>query len=147
MTFYSHQGLYPAFLPFRIHLSDGRTRTDSSTFTPEEIADAGYFPVDNPPTIEPNQVLEWNGQDLLWAVRDKTAEELEAEQDAQWSAVREERARLLAETDYVVLISYEQGIPVPANYVAYRQALRDIPQTQEDPLNIVWPVLELEQAG
>lgn len=141
MTLYSYQGDYPKSLPFRIHLSDGRTRTDSSTFTPEEIADAGYVAVDNPPSIEPNQVLEWNGDDFLWVVRDKTLEELLAEEEAQWNIVRAERDRLLAETDYVVLVAYEQGIPVPEEYVTYRQELRDIPQTQEDPFNIVWPTL------
>jgi hypothetical protein len=146
MTLYSHQGAYPNSLPFRIHLSDGRTRTDSSTFTPEEIAIAGYLAVDNPPTIEPNEVLEWNSQDFLWVVREKTTEELLAEEEEQWSSVRQERDRLLAETDYIVLKSYEQGISVPEEYVEYRQALRDIPQNQEYLFNIVWPILYAEES-
>lgn len=146
MTLYSYQGAYPTLLPFRIHLSDGRTRTDSSTFTPEEIADAGYIAAGSPPTIESNQVLEWHGDDFLWAVRDKTPEELLAEEEAQWNVVRAERDRLLAETDYVVLLAYEQGIPVEEEYVTYRQELRDIPQTQEDPFNIIWPTLYSEES-
>jgi hypothetical protein len=146
MTLYSYQGEYPKPLPFRIHLSDGRTRTDSSTFTPEEIADAGYVAVDNPPTIESNQVLEWHGDDFLWVVRDKTLQELLAEEEAQWNIVRAERDRLLAETDYVVLVAYEQGIPVEEEYVTYRQELRDIPQTQEDPFNIFWPTLYFNES-
>jgi hypothetical protein len=37
-TLYSYQGQEPQELPERIRLSGGRTRTDSSTFTEEEIA-------------------------------------------------------------------------------------------------------------
>ena len=39
---YSYNGEYPTDIPERIRLSDGSTRTDSSTYTEEEIADAGY---------------------------------------------------------------------------------------------------------
>jgi hypothetical protein len=28
-----------------------------------------------------------------------------------------------------------------AEWAAYRQALRDLPQTQTDPFNIVWPTV------
>jgi hypothetical protein len=146
MTLYSYQGNYPTTLPFRIRLEDGSTRTDPSTFTPEEIAIAGYLAVDNPPIIEPNEALEWNSQDLLWVVREKTTEELLAEEEEQWSSVRQERDRLLAETDYIVLKSYEQGIPVPQEYIEYRQALRDIPQNQEDPFSVIWPILYAEES-
>jgi hypothetical protein len=39
---YSYKGEYPKVLPERIVLSNGTFRTDSSTYTEEEIADAGY---------------------------------------------------------------------------------------------------------
>jgi hypothetical protein len=60
-------------------LSDGRTRTDPTSFTIEEIADAGYTEVSDKPTITDTQVLEWNSQAIDWIVRDKTSEEIAAE--------------------------------------------------------------------
>lgn len=57
---YSYKGSLPAPLPFRITLPNGFTRTDPSTFTPEEIALAGYTgPYTEPPYNPNTQVLEW----------------------------------------------------------------------------------------
>ncbi len=53
--------------------------------------------------------------------------------------VRTERARLLAESDWVVTRAMERGEPVPADWLAYRQALRDVPQQSGFPLAIAWP--------
>lgn len=58
--------------------------------------------------------------------------------DRQWARVRYERFVLLAECDWRVTRATETGIPLPAEWVAYRQALRDV-TTQPDPFNIVWP--------
>jgi hypothetical protein len=53
--------------------------------------------------------------------------------------VRNERNRLLAESDWVVTKSYETQTPIPQEWVQYRQALRDIPQQAGFPYDIVWP--------
>lgn len=60
--------------------------------------------------------------------------------DAAWIEVRNRRDQLLASTDWVTLRAQEQGAPVPAEWLAYRQALRDI-TLQPDAAAIVWPVL------
>lgn len=73
---YSLNGNYPTELPFRIRLSDGSTRTEPSSFTQEDIADAGYIEVSEPPVITNSQVLSWSSQLIDWVVRDKTPEEL-----------------------------------------------------------------------
>jgi len=83
MTLYSYNGAYPQTLPFRIRLSDGRTRTDPTSFTAEELADAGYTEVSDKPTITDSQVLEWDSQAIDWVVRDKTSEEIAAEETAK----------------------------------------------------------------
>ena len=80
MALYSYQGNYPESIPFRIRLSDGRTRTDPTSFTAEELTDAGYTEVSNRPSITDSQVLEWDSQTIDWVIRDKTAEELAAEE-------------------------------------------------------------------
>lgn len=79
MTLYSYKTSYPQPLPFRIRLPNGQTRTDPSTFTAEEIADAGYIAVNDPPEITTTQVLTWNSETVSWEVRDKTEQELRAE--------------------------------------------------------------------
>jgi len=60
-----------------------------------------------------------------------------------WVAFRAERDRRLAETDWVVVRAYERGQRVPEVWVAYRQALRDLPAqlTDEQVLSgdIPWP--------
>ena len=143
MSLYSHNGQYPDNLPFRITLSNGRTRTDPSTFTEQEIADAGYVAVSDKPSYDPTtQILTWENGD--WLITDRTTEELQALENSrinrQWNEVRNWRDEQLKRTDIYILRNFEAGIPAEPDMVAYRQALRDLPQTQEDPFNIVWPV-------
>jgi len=96
---YSYQGLVPTRLPFRIKLSDGRTRTDPSTFTEEEIADAGYVLVADPPSYDPNaQELSWSGTE--WILTDISQEILDARsainRATYHQAVNAERDRRIA---------------------------------------------------
>jgi hypothetical protein len=55
------------------------------------------------------------------------------------SQVRGERAALLRNTDWVVIKFQETGQPVPPEWSAYRQALRDITDQPGFPLDVVWP--------
>ena len=56
-----------------------------------------------------------------------------------WADIRSKRNGLLAETDWVVVKAQEVGEAVPAAWVTYRQALRDLPANTADPANPVWP--------
>ena len=87
MTLYSYKTQYPTEMPFRIKLSDGRTRTDPTTFTPEEIADASYVAVRNKPEALPNQIVFWSASDVDWIIRNKNEQELQAESDARRSKI------------------------------------------------------------
>jgi len=58
--------------------------------------------------------------------------------DARWQEVRRDRDVKLAETDWIVARAYERGEPVPAEWVEYRQALRDVTK-QENPFFVAWP--------
>lgn len=50
--------------------------------------------------------------------------------------LRRTRDALLSETDWLVIKSLESGEPVAAEWIAYRQALRDLPNSLEEvPLN------------
>ena len=60
----------------------------------------------------------------------------ERETEAAWMALRQQRNRLLAESDHTQLPD------VPGDrqdWVAYRQALRDLPDTTNNPINVTWP--------
>lgn len=58
--------------------------------------------------------------------------------DTQWVLVRTERDKRLSATDWVVSRAFETGAPVPPEWQAYRQTLRDITE-QPDPFAIDWP--------
>tara|TARA_B100001778_G_scaffold290322_1_gene259752 strand:+ start:1627 stop:2148 length:522 start_codon:yes stop_codon:yes gene_type:complete len=78
--------------------------------------------------------LKWDGSKI---VRDDDA--LAAYQLAEkWKRVRQDRDRLLNETDWIVTKAKETNTNIPAAWKTYRQALRDVP-SQSDPDNITWP--------
>ncbi len=57
----------------------------------------------------------------------------------QWDRVRITRDICLKASDEKIVRLMERDDPKLAEYKAYRQALRDIPQAQEDPFNVQWP--------
>ena len=56
-----------------------------------------------------------------------------------WARLRHRRDQLLRDSDYAGLADFPDGAKKNA-IVAYRQALRDLPGTTEDPRQAVWPV-------
>jgi len=149
---YSKNNQYPKSIPFRIVLSDGKTRTDASTFTDEEIADAGYIAVENPPTLIENQSLSWDGNN--WVVSTKTEQEilddLEYQKTKKWQYIRETRDLEMENFEWRYTRYHREvrlGLTPTDDIVmldTYMQALADITQ-QEDPFNIVWPVYGSEE--
>ena len=53
--------------------------------------------------------------------------------------LRQERNRRLAEVDWVFSTDYQMEDEERSVWVAYRQALRDLPSVTEDPTNPMWP--------
>jgi len=76
MSLYSKNGGYPKPIPSRIRMPDGSTRTDSSTYTPQEIADAGYVLVPDPPVPGPYQRVTWDGTN--WGLQNWSQSEIDA---------------------------------------------------------------------
>lgn len=56
-----------------------------------------------------------------------------------WEELRCQRDILLKETDWVSNRALETGEPVPQEWITYRQALRNLPQTTKDPRKVKWP--------
>ena len=70
----------------------------------------------------------------------KTAEQLETERLERASeSARNQRDRLLTESDWVTIRATDTGDPVPTEWQTYRQALRDIPDQTGFPEQIDWP--------
>lgn len=61
-------------------------------------------------------------------VEDKTAEEIAADTAARAAQMRAQRDQLLAASDWRVIKALELGLTLDADWAAYRQALRDLPQ-------------------
>lgn len=57
----------------------------------------------------------------------------------EWALVRGYRDECLALSDISVLRYTEAGLAVPAEWIAYRQALRDITTAFTNPADVVFP--------
>lgn len=65
--------------------------------------------------------------------------ELEAQRVPTWDQIREERDRLISASDWTVLPDAPLTVAEIDAWKAYRQALRDLPQTYATPAELVWP--------
>ena len=74
------------------------------------------------------------------------AAELEARALRALSDMRAVRDRLLTECDWTQLPDAALTAEQREAWAAYRQALRDLPQTFEDPVTVVWPVKPIGEA-
>jgi len=142
---YSYNQQSPNVLPDTIRLSSGLTRTDSSAFTLEEIADAGYVTASEPPIYNSElQHLNWTG--TSWQLVDLTEQEMAVRLQKQWGGIRLKRDGIISNMEWKLTRALSQqrmGLQVNntvVNLDTYMQALRDITD-QPDPFNIIWPAL------
>ena len=129
--FYNTKTEYFGELPERVTLENGLTRTDSTTYTDEELEEWGYIQIPNEPEVAIDEYCVFNRETLQWDILKKALE-------PQWDEVKKERNKRLTETDWYVIRFLERGTPVPEEITTYRKALRDI-TTQENPFFIQWP--------
>ena len=150
---YSINGEYPIdTLPHRIRLSDGSTRTDSSTFTADELSSAGITTVSDPPEYNADtHKLTWDNSDIEWEVIALTQEEIDNLISIAWQGIRNERDSLLKKTDEKILRYQSEvriGITTTTDNISdldtYAQALRDIPSTYSNPNDVEWPNIPWE---
>ncbi len=137
---YTKDGCLPRILPEMIQLSDGNIKGDRSTYTDEEIADAGWTLAPIVPQIDrKTHKVSWNATTIDWDTVPLSEEEIANNHAGIWNGIRHERNERLAVTDYIVLRAYETAAAIPTEWADYRQALRDIPSAYEDENDIVWP--------
>ena len=65
----------------------------------------------------------------------KTTEDLATESEVAWANLREQRDKLLSETDWTA----STDVTMTADMTTYRQALRDLPANTTDVFNPVYP--------
>lgn len=130
---YSYQGQEPQELPDKIRLSGGRSRTDASTFTEEEIAEAGFTgPYEKPDFDESIESQSWDSELKEWITTPIPDEVF-------WQRLRNERNMKLASSDWSQLSDTPLTSSQKTAWTTYRQALRDLPENTEDPKNVTWP--------
>ena len=148
--FYSHNNQYPVdTLPNRIRLSDGSTRTDSSTFTTSELTSAGIVTTTNPPSYNSDtHKLTWDGSN--WQTVGLTTAQLLEISNLKWINVRNKRNELLDFADKLVIRQQGQTrlgastVHTLTELDEYMQTLRNIPQNNLDPDDIIWPQLSVD---
>lgn len=137
--YYSHMGNFPIHeLPEKIRLLNGRTRTDILSYTDDDLAQAGYFIVPDPPNVTHLEKLGWNGSN--WTIIDDSENRLRE----KWEEIREERNRRINDIEWKISRYFSRQrlqlnqIDSIENLDLYIQQLRDV-TNQSDPFNIVWP--------
>lgn len=84
---------------------------------------------------------EKRDEDLSWSV-EKIPEKTEAEKREEVEkSVRAKRDSLISETDYLLASDYPISAEDLEAVKVYRQALRDVPQQEGFPFDVVWPDL------
>lgn len=98
-----------------------------------EITDKEYDFLKTGLSFGKNIILDENGRPTLIDPPPPKLEELEKN-------IRSERDLLLENSDWIVIRAIETGLEVPAEWLTYRQMLRDLPGSEGFPQNFTWPV-------
>ena len=156
-------------LPRRIRLSNGLTRTNTSTLSEAELKSIGIRRVPNPPSnSDITKYVVWEAGKVEtdeegnvtattpegWQIKDKSAEQIEAERLTReanaaqvlanrWKAIRTRRDTLLANSDWAMAPEQNRVTLTSkqkTDVEAYRKTLRDLPKTYESKVDeLQWP--------
>ncbi len=85
--------------------------------------------------IEKTPIKDGGQWKQVWQVVAKSDGEKSADDENQWIAVRHDRNRRLAETDWRA----GSDLTLPVSWKNYRTALRDVPDNNSNPFDISWP--------
>ena len=156
-------------LPRRLRLSNGLTRTNTSTLSEAELRSIGIRKVPNPPSnSDDTKYVVWEGGKVEideegnvttttpegWKIKDKSAEQIEAERLTReanaakaladrWKAIRTRRDTLLANSDWAMASEQNRVTLTTQQKTAvetYRATLRNLPTTYADNIDgLEWP--------
>jgi hypothetical protein len=90
------------------------------------LAPGAAFSVEN----ESYDQITWLSADIPQPTKEQVEAKIQELKAAEpMRLLRIHRDKLLAEVDWVTIRSYNQGVPVPEEWIEYCQALRDLPET------------------
>ena len=130
------------------HLKNLNLDFPNTSFSPNtDLSDWNIFPVKQ--TQRPNDLTKHYVEEVVydeinqvwfnnWIGSDKTPEEITQLTENKWSEVRFVRNQYLSECDWTQLSDSPLSTEQKAEWVTYRQELRDV-TLQTDPFNIIWP--------
>ena len=126
------------------------TFSNSHIFYPEDVELLGFgmYEFTQVPTpdyplkaVETTPVKRDNGiYYQTWLIQEMTDEEKESATNNESIKCRHERDFRLIKSDWTQIIDVPLVDEKRAEWTSYRQALRNIPQQEEFPWNVVWPV-------
>ena len=101
-----------------------------------------------------NEIVDWEEQEggktikVTYTLVDFTEEEVAEYIEQKWERLRGMRDNRLQQTDWVIVRAMEENLVVSTEVTAYRQALRDFPETIENILEFnfefgndaLWPI-------
>ena len=101
-----------------------------------------------------NEIVDWEEQEggktikVTYTLVDFTEEEIAEYAERKWERLRMMRDNRLQQTDWVIVRAMEENLVVSTEVTAYRQALRDFPETIENILDFnlefgndtLWPI-------
>ena len=90
-----------------------------------------------------HSIAYWNtgklGAQPTLASIDSQISDSEIESCQRWKIIRNERDKLLKESDYLILADAPITTEKKEEWTTYRQSLRDIPQTFSNPDDVTYP--------
>jgi len=99
-----------------------------------------------------NEIVDWEEQEggktikVTYTLVDFTEEEVAEYTEQKWERLRMMRDNRLRQTDWVIVRAMEENLVVSTEFTAYRQALRDFPETINNILEFeigndtLWPI-------
>ena len=109
-------------------------------YEPQGVVDADFSLED---TGGGTVIAFWNtaklGVQPTIASLDSQISDSEIESCQRWKIIRNERDKLLKESDYLILADAPIDETQKQEWTTYRQALRDIPQDYDSPDEVVYP--------
>jgi hypothetical protein len=135
---YSYKNEEPNILPDKIRLSNGKSRTDNSTFTEDELKDAGFMgPYIKPSYDIDKQRVYWDRENLKYIVENLPNPPEETEEQ-KWEYIRNKRNLLLQQSDWTQLLDSQLDSEIVEEYKIYRESLRNIPQIYVNADDVIW---------
>jgi hypothetical protein len=129
-------GKKPAKPPFRITLSDGTSRTDPSSFTKEELIDAGYKIAPPKPSIVPlGTTIDWDVKNERWISVGTYQKPIDM---TDWYFVNKETLDILLEKSKFHKMRLIESDAAITEIDAYIDALNSVDLFQ-NPTDIAWP--------